>query len=102
MTFRVQITAEARSQLTAIDDWWAANRPKAPGLVLRELDRAIALLATTPGAGKLYQEAGSAAHRRLLLRRSGFHVYYVVDESARVVVVTAVWNGVRGHGPTLP
>lgn len=101
MTFRVQVTDEARRQLFEIDEWWTQNRPKAPDLVHEEFARVISLLAATPSAGRVHIETESATYRRLLLRRSRFHVYYVIDESARVVVVTAIWNGARGHGPVL-
>ena len=70
--------------------------PEAPDLILREFGRALALLAMTPTAGKVYAAKTSAEFRRLLLRRSGFHVYYVVDVGARVVVIAAIWNGARG------
>ncbi len=101
MSFPVQVTAEARRQLLEIDEWWTANRPEAPDLILREFSRALALLAVTPTAGKVYVAQTSAEFRRLLLRRSGFHVYYVVDAAARVVLIAAIWNGARGHGPPL-
>lgn len=102
MTYRVQLTSEARRQLLEIAEWWTVNRRKAPELVLRELARATSLLAVTPMAGKAYRGATSASYRRLLLRRSRFHVYYLIDETARVVMIVAIWNAVRGHGPALP
>jgi hypothetical protein len=92
--YRVQLTSEARRQLVEIGEWWMENRRKAPDLVLRELARATSLLSVTPRAGKAYRRSTSASYRRLLLRRSRFHVYYVIDE--------AIWNAVRGHGPELP
>lgn len=101
MSFRVQVTAEARRQLLEIDEWWTTNRPAATDLILHEFSRALALLAMSPTAGTLYRAHASAVFRRLLLRRSGFHVYYLVDDVARVVVIAAVWNGARGHGPPL-
>jgi len=102
VSYRVQLTSEARRQLQDIDRWWTEHRPKAPGLVLRELARATSLLSMSPMAGKVFRSASFESHRRLLLRRSRFHVYYLVDEAARVVVIVAIWNAVRGHGPALP
>lgn len=101
MSFHVKVSAEARRQLLEVDEWWTANRPEASDLILREFSRALALLAMTPSAGKVYAVKTSAEFRRLLLRRSGFHVYYVMDVAARVVVIAAIWNGARGHGPPL-
>ncbi len=101
MNFRVQVTGEARRQLLEVDEWWTTNRPEAPDLILREFSRAVALLTMTPTAGKVYVAQTSAVFRRVLLRRSGFHVYYLVDDAARIVLVAAIWNGARGHGPAL-
>ena len=36
----------------------------------------------------------------MLLRSTGYHVYYTVRDEA--VVVLAVWNASRGAGPDLP
>jgi hypothetical protein len=55
-----------------------------------------------PRAGKVYRRATSASYRRLLLRRSRFHVYYLIDEATRLVSIVAIWSAVRGHGPVLP
>jgi len=85
VTFRVIITSEARDHLLAIDTWWTTNRRSAPELVWSELEEAIEGLQQFPTAGNDY--AAMPGHRRLLLRRTGFHVYYVVDEPK------------RGHGP---
>ena len=101
MSFRVQVTAEARKQLLEIDAWWTTNRPEAPDLILREFSRALALLAMAPTAGRVYVGHPSAEFRRLLLPRSRFHVYYLVDAAAGVVLIAAVWNSSRGHGPPL-
>ena len=98
MTFRVVITSEARDQLLAIDTWWAANRPSAPDLVWRELDEAIQGLEQFPTSANDYP--AMPGHRRLLLRRTGFHVYYVIDEPMREVTIVAVWGARRGHGPS--
>lgn len=98
MTFRIRISNEARQQLLAIDTWWTANRRDAPELVWNELDEAIAALRRFPTVGRFYPPIPD--HRRVLLRRSRFHVYYVVDEAKREVIVVAVWGGQRGHGPS--
>lgn len=102
MTYRVQLSSEARRQLLEIDEWWTMNRRTAPELVLKELARVTSLLAAMPTAGKVYRRATSASYRRLLLRRSRFHVYYLIDEPARIVMIVAIWSAVRGHGPALP
>ena len=59
----------------------------------------MATLADAPNAGSPDRVARLAGTRRLLLRRTGFHVYYTVDSEA--VVVRALWHAVRGRGPKL-
>jgi hypothetical protein len=40
--------------------------------------------------------------RRILMPRTRYHVYYVVAEDERLVLVHAVWHTARGQGPKLP
>ena len=37
--------------------------------------------------------------RRLLLPRTGHHIYFTIDEPASLVRVHAIWHASRGHGP---
>jgi plasmid stabilization system protein ParE len=37
--------------------------------------------------------------RRILMRASRYHVYYVTD--GEIVMILAVWSAVRGSGPDL-
>jgi plasmid stabilization system protein ParE len=90
-------TPQADLQILEMDTWWRENRDKAPDLFEEELELAFALLADSPGIGKRYP--GHREIRRLLLRLTRNHVYYV-EEDDRVVVL-AVWGAVRGAGPDL-
>ncbi len=94
----VEFSDEARQQVRQIDTWWRENRPAAPDLFVTELDQATSLLGNVPSIGVRY-EAGSRSVRRLLLRRTQYHVYFV-EEPSRIFVV-AVWSVRRGHGPEL-
>lgn len=94
----VEFSDEARQQVRQIDAWWRENRPAAPNLFVAELDQATDLLRNAPSIGARY-EAGSQFVRRLLLRRTRYHVYFVEDPSR--VFVVAVWSVRRGHGPEL-
>jgi len=40
--------------------------------------------------------------RRILMPRTRYHVYYVVADEERRVLVHAVWHTARGRGPRLP
>lgn len=93
----VLTTPVAELQILEMDAWWRENRDKAPDLFEEELDLALALLADSPGIGKRYP--GHRGVRRVLLRSTRNHVYYVEKDDC--VLVLAVWGAVRGAGPDL-
>ncbi len=101
MTATVVVAETARQQIRAADDWWRGNRPDSPTLFFSEVDAALTLLATAPEIAALFRRGRRRGVRRLLLRRSRFHVYYTYDRSASLVLVVAIWGAVRGHGPPL-
>jgi plasmid stabilization system protein ParE len=91
-------TPEADLQIMEMDAWWRANRDKAPNLFEEELALAFEMIGAAPGVGKRYPHPGAAV-RRVLMRSTRNHVYYV-EWDDRVVVV-AVWGAVKGSGPDL-
>ena len=95
---RVELSDEAQHQVSGIDTWWRENREKAPNLFAEELEAALGLLESVPSLGATYDE--SKGVRRVLLKKTGYHVYFV--QRADVLTVVAVWAGRRKHGPPLP
>jgi len=95
----VSVTPEAEGQVRAIDAWWRSERPQAPDLFIEELAEAFEMVRHFAGAGQRVPHGGVSGVRRVLLRASRFHVYYV--EAAEHVEVLAVWSAVRGRGPSL-
>jgi plasmid stabilization system protein ParE len=93
---RVELSDEARSQVKSIDEWWRRNRPAAPDLFTLELEHALTRLERTPTLGTPY-ETEARVLRRLLLRRTHYHLYFVEREGA--LFVLAVWSAFRGRGP---
>lgn len=91
-------TPQADLQILEIDAWWRANREKAPDKFEEELDLAFQRLAELPGSGQRYPHPGADV-RRVLLRSTRIHVYYV-EQDDRILVV-AVWGAVKGSGPDL-
>lgn len=89
---------EALLQIMELDAWWRAHRDKAPDLFEEELDRAFQLIAAAPGSGRHYPHP-KVRVRRVLMRGTRNHVYYV-EQDDRVEVV-AVWGAVKGTGPDL-
>ena len=99
MSLPVTTTPEADAQIRTIDDWWRENRPASPNLFFDELSSAFDLIAHAPNIGRLYRRSPIVATRRVLLRGSRHHVYYV--SSDREVMILAVWHGERGTEPPL-
>lgn len=91
---KVELSEEAHAQVQEIDAWWCENRRAAPDLFADELDQALLMLEQKPMLGTHYE-----AVRRVLLRRSHHHLYFV--EQAQRLYVLAVWSVYRGRGPKL-
>lgn len=99
MSLPVQTTPEADAQIREIDDWWRRNRPAAPDLFLEELTASFEIIGHAPQIGRLYRQSPVPGARRVLLKESRYHVYYV--PRADEVRVLAVWHAQRGEGPPL-
>ena len=98
MSLSVFTTPEADAQIGSIDDWWRANRPAAPDLFAEELAQCLIVLQHAPNIGKPYRRLGLVPGlRRLLLRATRYHVYYVARQDS--VTVLAVWHSRRGQLP---
>jgi len=99
VTLPVRTTPEADAQIRDIDNWWRRNRLAAPDLFLHELTASFEILGDAPQIGRLYRHAPVPGVRRLVLKGTRYHVYYVpgTDE----VRVLAVWHAQRGIGPPL-
>lgn len=99
MTRTVIVSPEAAAEIDEIDNWWRANRDKAPDLFAHELERTFEMLATAPGIGRLQRRLARPDVRRVVLRKTKFHVYYQAEGS--IVEVLVVWGGRRGTEPVL-
>jgi plasmid stabilization system protein ParE len=98
----VVILPRAVEQISLAAAWWRQHRPEAPTMLEDELGRALARLADTPNAGApVRSRAGLRDVRRLLLRRTGYAIFYRVRERAGRVDVAAFWYGGRGSTPPL-
>ena len=75
----------AVAQIEAALRWWSHNRPAAPGLLARELEAVLRVIAHVPQVGRRTRSAQFRRVRRLLLRGSGYYIYYQVDDILRVI-----------------
>ena len=99
MSLPVATTPEADTQIRAIDEWWRTSRRASPDRFFDEISAAFELIGRAPHIGRLYRRSPIAGTRRILLRSTRYHVYYVAD--GREVTILAVWHGQRGVGPPL-
>ena len=99
MTLPVIVSPQAENQIGVIDAWWRENRRSSPDLFAQELGEAFSTIALAPEAGHRYPHAEVKGVRRVPLRATRNHVYYVATADA--VVVLAVWGGIKGSGPDL-
>jgi plasmid stabilization system protein ParE len=93
----VEFADEASADAARIDAWWRTNRRAAPDLFTKELERALLALEDNPALGLRYEPKPGV--RRLLLRRTRYHIYFI-EEPHRLLVV-AIWGANRGRGPAL-
>jgi len=92
-------TPAADADIRRAHEWWSVNRKAAPHLFAEEFAAAFALLAASPTIGRSYRNRAVRGVRRILMRATRYHVYYV--PAASRVVVLAVWGAVRGQRPRL-
>jgi len=93
------VAPQALRQIEALDGWWRENREKAPNLFREELAAAFETITEAPALGRRFEKMSGHDVRRVLMRSTRTHVYYVFDD-ARVSVV-AVWGAIKGRGPDL-
>lgn len=99
MSLPVRTTPEADGQIREIEDWWRRNRTAAPDLFLDELAASFDIIGQAPHIGRLYRQSPVPRTRRVLLKGTRYHLYYVAR--ADEVRVLAVWHAQRGVGPPL-
>ena len=97
---KVRLTPRAVREAKRRKTWWLANRPEAPSLFDRELASAVALLEGSPHAGVIYpSDEGGQTIFRLLLRRTGTHLYYAIEGDE--VRVLSLWGARKARPPRL-
>jgi plasmid stabilization system protein ParE len=101
VSFRVELSPQARAQVADINLWWAENRPAAPTLVAAEFETAIQRLSSSPESGRCHAQGKQVQVRKILMPRSRYHLYYEVDPPNRLVTILAVWHVSRGQRPEL-
>lgn len=99
MALRVKVSARAALQIRQAAEWWAENRPAAPGAVRTDVGDALSLLAEQPGIGTHHDGARTQGVRRLFVGRIRYFIYYRATPDT--LEVLAVWHESRGRQPSL-
>jgi plasmid stabilization system protein ParE len=96
MTRPLSVVFQRRAirEIEAADEWWRSNRAT-PELFLMELERVISVVALMPTLGA--RSRTNPNIRRVLLRKTRFHLYYRVEGDA--LQVLALWHAARGSEP---
>ncbi len=93
----VRISRRALRHIDAADSWWRENRPLHPSLFRNELLTSFRRIAKHATVFRVLDEPRFPGLRRLLLNRTRYHVYWVVEDD--IVEVLAVWHTSRGADP---
>lgn len=99
MALQLHITRRATLEIERVVQWWAVNRPAAPGAVRKELQNVTELLLQQPGIGSAVEQASSPGVRRFHVERIRYWIYYRVRRD-RLEVLSA-WHSSRGSGPAV-
>ena len=95
----IKVTRRAAREIESACEWWAVNRPAAPGSLHQEIERAFRLIAVQPGVGARALNAKLVGVRRIHLSRVRYHLYYRVRTEPAAVEILALWHTSRGSGP---
>ena len=99
MSLQLHVSGRAAREIERVVQWWAANRPAAPGAIRKELERTLGLLVQQPSIGTAVPAASSPGVRRFYVERIRYWVYFRVRGER--LEVLSVWHSARGQGPSV-
>lgn len=97
---KVVLLDEAQRRFEAEDEWWREHRD-AKELFVEEFAQTIEQLSSMPGRGQRYRLARGKLIHRVLMKKTGCHVYYFHDREHDLIEVHSIWGAHRERGPTL-
>jgi hypothetical protein len=75
---KIVLLDEVQERFIAEDRWWREHRD-AKDLFVTEFDEVLQQIASMPGIGQRYRRARGKLIQRLLMQKTGCHVYYFHD-----------------------
>ena len=98
MALELVVSRRAAREIERVVEWWAANRPAAPGAIRQDLEAAVNVLIAQPEIGARVEEASSPDVRRFHLDRIR---YWATEYDGNRLELPCVWHSNRGSGPAL-
>jgi plasmid stabilization system protein ParE len=93
--YLVVFAPEAAAEVTEIAAWWHKHRLAAPGLFQQELKQVLLNVAAFPEIGVRAKLPADPDVRAVVLRRTGYVVFYDIDHAASEIQVLRVRHGKR-------
>lgn len=97
---KLVLLEEAQREFEHQDTWWRTNRD-AQDLFVQEFTAILHQISVTPGLGQRYRLSRGKLIRRVLMSKTGCHVYYFHDEEQALIEVHSIWGARRRRGPRL-
>jgi plasmid stabilization system protein ParE len=97
---KIVLLDEAQRRFEAEDEWWREHRD-AKELFVDEFARTLEQLSLSPGVGKRYRLTRGKLMQRVLMKKTGCHVYYLHDRERDLIEIHSIWGGHRERGPSL-
>jgi plasmid stabilization system protein ParE len=95
---KVVLLDEAQRRFEEEDAWWRDHRD-AKELFVEEFAETIDQLTFMPGKGQRYRLARGKLIQRVLMKKTGCHVYYFYDRERDLIEVTRSGERVESGGP---
>ena len=96
---RIRISPQALAQIEEAAEWWAKNRPAAPGAIRQDIAEVLTVLVLQPGIGMPSRRGHIKGLRRVTLDRLRYYLYYRVAGGS--LEVLAFWHTSRGRPPRI-
>jgi plasmid stabilization system protein ParE len=100
LAVKIVLLDEAQRRFEAEDEWWRENRD-AKELFVAEFEWVLEQLNSMPGIGQRYRLARGKLIQRVLMKKTGCHVYYFYDREQDLVEIHSIWGARRERGPKL-
>lgn len=100
LALKLIVLDEAQRRLEAENEWWREHRD-AKDLLLDEFTQTLERLRSMPDIGQRYRLVRGQLIQRVLMKKTGCHVYYFHDRERDLIEIHSIWGARRERGPRL-